>query len=273
MYVTDFEYDHKILSSMGYMICSFNGGFNESVSNGSIITLNTTQFQNGARHELTSSTYQECLTATFSICKNPCVFYDDVEFAAEEIRILMRWLNRRKFLKFRFLEKDYVDYIFNATFTTINRVEAGGKCIGLELTMQTDKPYGYFRPITKIFRSKEPNWKFVMGVDSDESTSLYAKIEIVMYSGGKLEILNETSNELTSIRNCSVNEIITMDYPMISSRASEEDETSLHDIPNDFNWNWFRIVCGVERAKNKVSVNLPCKITMTYQPIVKMGLI
>ena len=63
----------------------------------------------------------------------------------------------------------------------------------------------------------------------------------------------------------SSGEIITIDYPIITSSISE------HKIQNDFNWKYFRIVNTFKTGRNNLSISIPCKIEMTYSPIVKLG--
>ena len=63
----------------------------------------------------------------------------------EEYRDLIRWLNRREFLRFRLLNADdedrntcYYDAAFN-----IELVRIADVVYGLTLTMQTNRPFGY----------------------------------------------------------------------------------------------------------------------------------
>ena len=274
MYVTDFEYDGTLLSSFGLMICSFDGTSNDSISNGSEITFNTVPFAYGMEHKLTSTTYEQCLTSTFSICKNPCAD-DEGYLDFNEIRILMNWLNRKNFHTLRFLQDDYINLTFNGSFQTINRIENNGKVIGLELTVVTDKPFGYGRTILKNIRYSDRvgddydggTWKFTIGCDTDEETKLYPRMVITMESAGDLEIYNKFDDSTMKLKNCKANEVISLNYPLIESN----DPT--HKIQNDFNWNWFGICSSYKSHRNDVTVSLPCNIEIEYQPIIKMGLI
>ena len=70
MAFVDFEYAGRFLSDFGFMVCSFNSNDTDTISNGSTLTLNTVPVNNGSKFLLTSSKYDECISSTFSICKN-----------------------------------------------------------------------------------------------------------------------------------------------------------------------------------------------------------
>ena len=51
----------------------------------------------------------------------------------------------------------------------------------------------------------------------------------------------------------------------ISITTTEE----LHDVYNDFNYDYFKIGNTINNRSNKISVSLPCKIELRYSPIIK----
>ena len=118
MKALDFEYDGYLLSDFGFMICSFGDKGLETISNGSKISFNTTPIFNGSKSLLTQVSYDENIECNFAICKNPCVTASgDVEpITATEESQIMRWLNRKRFLKFRVLQDGYEDIYFNGSF-------------------------------------------------------------------------------------------------------------------------------------------------------------
>ena len=122
--VFDFEYDGICLSSYGMVVCNFGSKGLETISNGSKITFNKVSTMGGAKHNLVSATYQDCLETTIQICKYSCT--EDVEsISGAELRELMKWLNRKKFLKFKIMNQDYLDLFFEASFN-INKIEING---------------------------------------------------------------------------------------------------------------------------------------------------
>ena len=144
IYAIDFEYDGIRLGNLGYLICRFDGGGLETVSNGSQITFNKISMQRGDRWELASTEYSECLQATFQICKNPCMV-DDMYMSLQEVSKLTSWLNRKDFHKLKFFTDEYYDLYFEASFN-VSRIELNNVPVGLELTMETKSPYALHDP-------------------------------------------------------------------------------------------------------------------------------
>lgn len=142
----DFEYDNRNLSDFGFIICNFDSKGLNTVSNGSVITFNTVPTFRGSKHNLTSTEYEDCLETTIQICKNYCSS-DIKEISSVEFRELTKWLSRKKFLKFKILDEDYIDLYFEASFN-INRIEFDGTLYGLELEVVTNRPFALKEPKT-----------------------------------------------------------------------------------------------------------------------------
>lgn len=260
----DFEYDGLNLSDLGYVICNFNSDGLKTIASGSQITFNTISTHSGEKFELTNSKYEECLTATFQICKNLCNDRN-VEIPFKEYRDLMSWLNRKEFHKFKFLEGGYLDLFFNASFN-INRIELDGKLIGLELNMITDSPFAYQESeIINIDNQKENGTKIIYS-KSDEEGYIYPHTEIKINQSGDLIIYNSLDDRTMYVANCTKGEIITLDYPIIQSSNLS------HKIQNDFNWNFFRIVNTFKDKKNVLTISIPCEIKIKYNPLIKFGM-
>ena len=108
----DFIYDEKKLSEFGMILCNFGGSKGvETVSDGCNITFNTISTQNGVKHELVSTQYEECLETVLQICKYSCTGGIQ-EITATEHRELTRWLSRKKFLKLKILDEDFLGLSF-----------------------------------------------------------------------------------------------------------------------------------------------------------------
>lgn len=147
MYALDFEYDGQYLSDYGFIICNFDGSSGmETVSAGSSVTFNKVARHSGKKYGLTSTQYDECIEATFCIGKDPAVYgKDNMQITNDEYRDLMRWLNRREFLKFQLLGGDDYDgetCYYEASFN-IGKIKIAEVLYGMELTMETNKPFGY----------------------------------------------------------------------------------------------------------------------------------
>ena len=265
MYIFDFEYDGLCLSDMGYIVCNFGSSGLQTISNGSEINFNTVSTFNGAKHELVSSEYRNCLTATFQICKNSCQD-SNLEIRRDDFRDLTSWLNRKEFHKLKLISQDdaYTDLYFEASFN-ISRIEIDGKLYGLELEVTTNRPFALLEPRVITIKNLVINGtKTILDV-SDEEGYIYPHMEIQINQSGTLSIFNELDNRLMVINNCSVGEVITLDYPIIQTSYNS------HNIQDDFNWTFFRIVNTFKNKTNNLTISLPCIIKIEYSPIVKLG--
>ena len=259
----DFEFDGKRLSDFGMVLCKFDSSGIETVS-GVQISFNTVSTNNGAKHELVSTTYEDCLETTLQICKHSCTGGVQ-EINSTEYRELTKWLARKKFLKFKILDGDYIDLYFEVMFN-ISKIEINGGVIGLELEVRTNRPFALKEPRIISINNTSVNGEYSINDISHEEGYIYPYTEIIVNQDGNLKIHNAIENRDTYIANCKNGEIITMDYPVIQSSDSS------HNIQNDFNWNFFRVANTFENSRNDLTISLPCSIKIKYSPIVKVGL-
>lgn len=262
----DFEYDGRLLSSFGMIICSFDSKGMDTVSNGSQITFNTISSLGGTRHQLISTQYEDCLETTIQICKYSCTS-DIQEISSHELRELTRWLNRKKFLKFKILDENYIDLYFEASFN-ISRIEFNGKVYGLELEVTTNKPFAIKEPKTIVIKNLVKDGKHSVHDTSHEEGYIYTHTQIEVIEDGDLNIYNALEDRKVVVKNCKAGEIITMDYPVITTT----DESHKLNIQNDFNWNFFRIANTYRNSSNDFTISIPCTIKFVYSPVVKVGL-
>lgn len=267
MYACDFEYDGQYLSDYGFVICNLSGTSDfDTVSAGSRITFNTVSRHRGKMYSLTGTQYDECITATFDICKNP-EEYADLRITNDEYRDIMRWLNRREFLKFQVLNEDdkeqetcYYEASFNVDKIMVNKV-----LYGLELTMETNKPFGYGQELSVSWNVSDTTKTYVLSDMSDEIGYTYPSMVITCSRAGDLTIHNEMENCTMVIKNVSVGEIITIDGSTHIITSSLDS----HKIYDDFNFEFFRIGNTINNRNNRISASLPCKLEFTYSPIIK----
>lgn len=264
----DFEYDGKQLSDLGYMVCEFGtNGNGVNIVKGATINLSTVSNSYGTKNYLVNSKYGNILEDTFQICKNTCN-NEDMEITVDEQRELGRWLNRKGYHSFRYLTYDYLDFYFEATFN-ISYIEVGGKIYGLELEMTTNKPFALNKEKDYELEITEANQTMILINESDDEGCIYPHMRITIGNiSGDLKISNEVGDkiETTIIKNCTANEVITIDYPIIYSSILS------HKVHKDFNWKFFGISNTNNDRVNKITVSLPCKIEIGYSPAVKLGL-
>ena len=269
MYAIDFEYDGQYLSDYGFIICDFESSSGTVVANaGSTISFNKVSRHNGMLYSLSHVSYDECIQTTFDICKDPDKFeeYEERMISNDECRDLMRWLNRKEFLKFQVFdyENERDTCYFNVSFN-VEKIKIAEKLVGLRLTMESDRPFGYGQEITTEWTFSEANSYKVLSDMSDEIGYIYPDLTIKINQSGDLSIYNELLNCTMTINNCMVGEIITI----LGNEQIISTTYVSHDIANDFNYEFFKIGNTINNRNNRISSNLPCKLTIKYTPIIK----
>ena len=260
----NFQYGEHNLQDFGMILCRFGSGGLNTVSDGSEITFNSISIHSGAKSELVSTVYENNLETTLQICKHSCIGGIQ-EITATEHRELTRWLSRKRFLKFKILDEDNID-LYHEAIINVSKIELDGKLIGLELNVTTNRPFALKEPRIITIKNVEENGKYSINDTSHEEGFIYPKTQITISEDGDLNIHNAIENRDTYIANCKKDEIITMDYPIITSSLPS------HDIQNNFNWKFFRIANTYENSRNDLTISLPCTIKIEYSPIVKVGL-
>jgi hypothetical protein len=281
VYCKDFEYDGQRLSDYECIVCRIlEGGDASAINIGSQITFNTLPIASGNKFKLMSTQYTETYTATFEICKYSCLDSDNNFFTQEEVSCLMRWLNKKRFKKFKMVYEDgeLADVYYNASFN-VNPITYYGDIIGLQLTLQTDAPFGYYEEVEYTMEFTERNLNHSFFDTSDEIGYIYpSSMTIELLANGDFEMVNSQEDRITSIKNCKAGEIITLvENKTISSSINHSK------LYNDFNYVFPRICnenediygygYATDNMENLFTVNIPCKITFKYSPICKMGIV
>jgi hypothetical protein len=262
----DFEYDNIKLSEFDCVVCTFDGLDMETIDSGSQITFNTVSVRNGMKYEITDTQYESCIESTFQICKKPDhkKENEDYYFSVDDIRDIMSWLNRKQYHPFRILGDELSDIYFMASFD-VSLLKYGEQVWGFELTMHTDRPFALKKPVTLHFKLAKDE-KATIYLESDEEGTFFPGIKITVKEAGGLIIYNTTTQKETYIKNCIENEIITFDYPILTTSVSS------HKIQNDFNWEFIQLVNTFHNNKNELTASLSCELEITYSPIVKISI-
>lgn len=262
----DFEFAGEKLSDFGFMVCSYDGGSDfETRTMGGDLTFNTVSSYGGKKWLFVNSQYDEALTATFYICPNPCVYGDTIWIKDDLNRMIMRWLNRKTFHEFRPLRRDN-GVFYNGSFVVKAQLY-NGRLIGYELTLQTDRPFGYGELEEFEFDIDEADGTFEMLDSSDEIGDIYPHMEITCQEDGDLVITNSQDETWeTIITGCSAGEVITFDHPLVTTNLDS------HEIQQCFNYNFPRISNNYDDNTNVFTFSLPCSVQMSYNPIRKVGI-
>lgn len=267
-FAMDFAYDGHYLSDYGFIVCDFDSSSGTDIASaGSVISFNTVPREKGKIWSLTSTQYDECVQAVFQICKNPNL-YDDLRITDDEYRNLIRWLNRREFLKFQILEDENAERVnryYQASFN-VSKIKIDDILYGLELTMQTDRPFAYGDNQRIILNITDTNRKYTVYDVSDEVGFVYPSMKITCNAAGNLTIHNDLENCTTEIKNCKKGEVITINGDILYIESSLSSHA---DICNDFNYRFPRIGNTYQSRENHITASLACKIEITYTPIVK----
>lgn len=272
----DFEYDGRRLSDYGCMICDINTSPGvETINIGSQLTLNTIRIPRLNKFKLSSAQYNDAYTITFQIAKTGRGNKDDAVINEFELARFMRWLNRKEYHKFKAIYEngECANVYYMGTFN-IQMIRLCEKIIGLELTLQTNAPFGYFEPTEHYMKLTGTEDEYILYDCSDEAGYIYPDIaEIECLSPGDLIISNSRDECQTVIQNCIAGEIITLNG---ENKIIHSNQT--HDrLYNDFNYHFLRIIndpdTGSDGNCNIFTSALPCNIRLVYSPVCKIGVI
>lgn len=265
MVFRDFEFAGEKLSDFGFMVCSYDGGSDfETRTMGGDLVFNTVSVNGGKQWLLVNSAYEEALTATFYICPNPCVYGERYRITDDVHRWIMRWLNRPTYQQFRPLRRDN-GVFYNGSFV-VKAELYNGRHVGYELTLQTDRPFG-FGELEEYSFNVEAGGTLEMLDSSDEIGDIYPYMELTCLEDGDLTITNsQDPTWSTVITGCTAGEKITFDHPIIATDASA------HEIQQCFNYNFPRISNTYDDNENVFTFSLACSGNMSYNPIRKVGI-
>ena len=269
MYAVDFTYDNKKLSDFNFIVCKFDGKSDvEATDKGSEITFVTSPMQSGKRYVTGGTKYDECLSTSFQICKDPD-FYDQSEMriSSEEFRALSRWLNRRQYLWFKasdWCDPDEARPWVRASFT-LTRLDIGNVTYGIELEMQTDSPFCYGDEVIKEYTFSNNSLSAKLIDENDEIGETFPSLKITCGQSGTLTIEDDRTGCSCSVANCISGEVIEFSGDTKIVTASN----AMHDIANDFNYDYFCFGNTYNNRENIITVSMPCTMELRYRPIYK----
>lgn len=268
MYASDFEYDGKLLSDFGFMVCQFDGSGSTDTEKGSEIAFELASARNGMRRYVAGSSYKNTLNTTFQICKDPEYYIgQDMEVTNDEFRILSRWLNRSEFLwfhSFDYCEPEKQKPWFRASFT-LSRIKFGEATYGIELEMTTDSPFGYGEEIVNELSFTNASLSNTLMDRSDEIGDTYPSVIITCRAAGDLVLADDITGCSCEILDCHNGEIITMSGDTMIITTSR----ATHDVANDFNYDFFHFGNTFDAIENTITASIPCDVELRYRPIWK----
>lgn len=261
--ITDFIFDGRTLSSMGYMLIFENQDDKIDVSN--ITFYNVKGSRNDCSYRA-GYKYETNYTGTYYIMKNICDNTEDQDMDDDDISELTRWLCRKQYKWFRFIDPDNDD-IWYQVYCTVKKEELQNKAIGVELTINTNAPYGFSREIVSTYTTTASSKRFKLFMNSDEEGYIYPDVTIKVKESGDLRFKNVTEGRITALDNCVAGETITF-----LGNIQQINSTVKHDFIEEYNYKIPRLHNLYTINENIFECNLNCDITFKYREVRKVGL-
>lgn len=268
MQVVNFEYNNELLSDYNLIVCDFDGSSSfDTIDVGNKIVINKVKAPKSNKYKSIGYKYDGVFTTNFQVVKICCNTGNNI-VSEEELAKIMRWLNRKIYAKLKIIYNDgsYSNVYYNGIFN-VELIKFGDDVVGLNLAFESDSPFAYMEEISYTDELSSVK-KLTIHDISDETGYIYANTKIECLESGNYFIDNDFDYNRIVINNCSVGEIITLDG---ENKIISTNLPSHSSLPNDFNYNFLRIVNSYDNVDNVYSSNLRCKITIKYSPIRKVG--
>ena len=258
----DFTFRGESLSSHGYMLCEFDGsGSVENITTDSQRKLTSISMFGGKYFPIIYSVYDGALVAEMSICRHG----NDAgkPITPKESAALKRWLESPVASEFRAGGTDYEGIFWNGTFN-VEEIHSNSVCVGFHLTFTATAPFGYKDKVNISGSVVKGGFVSIDDISDDEGY-IYPDITITLKASGDLKIMNEFDKRETVVRGCSSGETLTFTrlLQILSSNKS-------HELGDDFNYKFVRINNEYGNTLNKLTFNLPCTYSISYNPIAKV---
>lgn len=271
MYAYNFEYDGKLLSDFGFIVCHFDdsGGL-ETADSGAEINFETASSHSGRRYFEVGSDYKKCLSTTFQICKDPKLHREDeMEIKAEEFRRISRWLNRREFLWFHGFDwcEPEISRPWVRASGTVARIDFGHATVGIEVTLTTDSPLGYGDEIIKTFEFTSEKLTKTFLDENDEIGETYPELTVTCGEAGTWTLSDDITGCSCEVQNCVSGEVLHFsgDTMIVETESATHQRT----LPNDFNYDYFRFGNRYDQRLNTFTATMPCTVELRYRPQLK----
>lgn len=271
MYAYNFEYDGRLLSDFGFIVCHFdNDGGLDTADGGSEISFETAAVHSGKRKFVVGSEYKNCLSTSFQICKDPNGHSDiEMVITADEFRQISRWLNRREYLWFHAFDwcdpeasRPWVRATFN-----LKRIDVANETVGIELNMTTDSPFGYGDEVVKQFNFTSETLTQTFLDENDEYGDTYPELTVTCGEAGTWTLEDDITGCSCEVENCVADE--ELHFSGESMIIETDSVTHANTIANDFNYDFFRFGNTPGERLNTITASGPCTVELRYRPIRK----
>lgn len=228
-----FEFDGIHSKDLNLMIVSFDGAKNGTATAGNHIEFNTIKLPNSDKWMKTSASYSEVLSFSFQVAKTDCA--DQTEPISErDLAFYIRWLVRKEYKYLRIIQEGYETIYYNARLN-VQRYEAAGKTVGLEITVYCDAPYGYSSIKSFHYSTDRLTDSFELYDDSDEIGYLYPDlVEIEVLQDGEVTLKNNIDGRCTCIKDCMAKDMIVFTSGLKASLQRQHIDGSNREYYNAF---------------------------------------
>lgn len=278
--IQDFIFDGRALSDFGYMAVFENS---EDVIDVSAMQFNTIKAALSDINHRVSHSYEQNYTSTFFIMKSLCDTPEEEQWMThDDITEMTRWLARKQYKWFRFIDDDDDDEIWYKVQIQVAKEYVGANVAGLQLTVTANAPYGFtreiknnnFDPTSPYAYQYKSTWSLM--VNTDEEGYIYPNVTIYShYDNSEIILCNTTDDESrkTRIKNCMNGEIIQIVGGDIQQITSSID----HDFSKDFNYVFPRLCSTYDNNKNEleslvdIGYSTSVRTDYSYRGIRKVG--
>lgn len=270
MYVNDFEFDGKLLSSFGFSCMTWNGDPNAS-SNVSNIEFTTTRPINRSKWGHYSSQFSEPLSTTIEIGKYNCDTGTFDELTPDLQSPVMRWLNRRDgYKEFRLPDQTGYNNLYFYVQINATPLMFGGRVYGFELAVTANRPFA-IKKCTNSFTISEANGQHAINDISDDIGNTPVTMIVTATDAGTLTIKNSRldDSEAIVIENVVADEKFILDG--VNLIATDVADRSDITMANRFNFKFPTLVNTYADTANVFTFSVPCTVEVQWDSPVKVG--
>lgn len=266
MEANSFTFDGKSLyEDFGYIIASWSKENSlDAIENNAGLEFNNAILRNGSYMPFTCATYSKSLEMKCSIMRDPdkAETIKDMKIPVNEARAIKKWLNRKKACVLQLEDEDYKDIFWEGSFH-VEDVSFCGAVYGFDLTFTTNRPNAMEK--RKTFSIDNATNGLAVQDSSDTTGFINPLVEIVCKADGDLTITNPRDSKVTLIKNVVANETITLTEDLQISASVPS-----HNIADDFNYHFPRIMNTYDDPVNEFTTNLECQMKVSYCPTAKV---
>ena len=258
IYANSLIYDGKSSIEHSLKIANFNNS-GLTIGEGTTIELDTIQI--GDKKKSITAKYSDAISIKVQLIKN-----DYTEITNWEFQAYMRWYlrNDNKYYYLQFVQPDYEEIFFRVKCTSCKSISVANRVVGIELTFQTDAPYGYSKEYTDTYNFGTVLTPFINF--SEEIGEIYPDLTINITEDCTIALYNNLTKKTTQIDDCVANEVITY-----NAQTEEWLSSTNRNVIASYNFVPFSLANVLNTRKNLLSFYGSGTVTLKYRLIKKVG--